>query len=406
MACCTCGAEVHPRNVVWCIIAHRIGALQARGRAASKGQAIRRIYRHISWLSLLSLLIMTLQANSAQRAVMDSAGLQNTIVSALVNHEPIKLRPGVYDLSSTVRLRPADREQAIEGLVIEGAGPGNTVIRWSGPPNQSVFEFAAAKYGVIGGFSVSGRAALADFDFAGHGSSGGMLLENLVFDNPARFSVRAGNPSDDTPVSEFSFHNVYSLKASVAGFQIEGYNSLNFNFYNSGCSHMPVCISNLGSLDAPGAQDGGNFNWFGGSVSDTPSGSGDVHHATFIMTTGNTYNFVGVRVEDSGTLFYSPGPTNASVMINWIGGWYASSKNADPGTRIVDYRAGGSFSSQRSLWASTGGFFFSPQTKSVAFDGDTFRLGWGPRPNQALRQYFSQLPKSVAVHTRDVSEFR
>ena len=269
-----------------------------------------------------------------------------------------------------------------------------------------MFDFEGAKYGRISGFSVSGNKALADLDFAGHGSSGGMLLENLIFDNPARFSVRAGNSSDYTAVSELSFQNVYSEHATVAGFQIEGYNSLNFNFYNSGCAHMPVCVSNLGSLDSPSAQNGGNFNWFGGSVSDTPTEPGNAHNSTFLIATGNSYNFVGVRVEDSGTLFYVPGPTSAAVMINWSGGWYFNAKNADPSTRIIDYRGGGNFASQRSLWASTGSFSFGQQTGAVLFDGDRLRVDWGPRANGTVSQYFSKTDKSVKLHINDASAFK
>ena len=290
----------------------------------------------------------------------DSAALQAQVDEAILTHRPVLLEPRDYNLFSTVTFAPPPGGQAVLGLTVTGLGAGNTILMWYGPSNQSVLVFQGAKFGEISGFMVDGGAALADLDFEGHGSSSGMRVRNLLLVNPAMFSVRAGNPSDLSQVSEMSFDSVYSGNATAAGFQIEGANNLNYNFYNSGCSGEPICVSNDPSIEPlPGSQSGGNFNWYGGSVSSTPLGPGPGRRATFVLAGGVPYNFIGVRVENSATLIATPS-TSAPIQVNWIGGLFVNEMPVNDGSRIINYQAGGGFNSSKSSWGAVGSFYFGP----------------------------------------------
>jgi len=292
------------------------------------------------------------------------------------------------------------------GLTVTGAGAGNTILMWYGPSNQSVLVFEGAKFGEISGFMVDGSAALADLDFAGHGSSSGMRVRNLLLVNPAMFSVRAGNPSDLSQVSEMSFDSVYSGNATAAGFQIEGANSLNYNFYNSGCSGEPICVSNDPSVDpVPGGQSGGNFNWYGGSVSSTPLGPGPGRRATFALAGGVPYNFIGVRVENSGTLITTP-YTSAPIQVNWIGGLFVNEMPVNDGSRIINYQAGGGFQSSKSSWGAVGSFYFGPLTKAAVFTDDLMSVASGRNDaNPTFKAYFAAIPPTVQLRLYNTSGF-
>ncbi|MGD0075049.1 MAG: hypothetical protein ABSD31_12030 [Candidatus Binataceae bacterium] len=336
----------------------------------------------------------------------DAPALQAQIDNAILSHQPVALDARTYNLFSTVVFSPPAGGQAVLGLTLTGAGAGNTTFLWYGPSNQSIFQFQGAKFGEISGFMVDGGAALADLDFEGHGSSSGMRIRNLLLVNPAMFSVRAGNPSDLTEVSEMSFDSVYSANATAAGFQIEGSNNLNFNFNNSGCSSEPICVSNNPAIDpTPGGQTGGNFNWYGGSVSSTPLGRGPGLRATFVLATGVPYNFVGVRVENSGTLIATPA-TSAPVQVNWIGGLFVNEMPANDGSPIINYQAGGGFSSSKSSWGAAGSFHFGPLTKAAVFTDDLMRVAPGRSDaNPSFHSYFAGIPATVPLRLYNSSGF-
>jgi hypothetical protein len=186
----------------------------------------------------------------------DTTAFQAQVNDAIIHHRRIVMQSRVYRLSSSVSFAPRSGK-AVVSMTVEGTGVGNTVVEWTGPPDQSVFVFRGAKLGSVSGIYFKGRPAFADLDFRGNGSSGSMEIAHVYFDNVTRFSVRLGNPKDASQVSEFSFKDVTSNGSTGAGFQIEGNNSLNEEFYNCGCSHEPVCVSNSPVLE-PGAQTGGN----------------------------------------------------------------------------------------------------------------------------------------------------
>jgi len=346
-------------------------------------------------------------ADSAAVLTDDSAALQAQVDEAMQSHKPVILEPRTYNLFSTVTFAPqVPGAQAILGLTLTGAGAGNTLLMWYGPSNQSILVFQGAKFGEISGFMVDGGAALADLDFAGHGSSSGMRVRNLLLVNPATFSVRAGNPADLTEVSEMSFDSVYSAGATAAGFQIEGQNNLNFNFNNSGCSGEPICVSNDPSVEpSPGATTGGNFNWYGGSVSETPLGPGPGRRASFVLAGGVPYNFVGVRVENSATLIATPA-TSAPIQINWIGGLFVNEMPANDGSRIINYQAGGGFQSSKSSWGAVGSFYFGPLTKAAVFTDDLMSVAAGRNDaNPTFAAYFSAIPPTVQLRLYNSSGF-
>jgi len=327
-------------------------------------------------------------------AADDTAALQQQVNAAIASHQAVRLSPRHYTISRTVVFAPVGGRGRLLGLVVEGAGVGTTVISWTGPQNASVFLFKGMFQGVIGRFSISGGPSLADLDFASNGSSGGTQIENVITDNPAKFSVRLGNPSDFGQVSEFSFTSVVTLHARTAGFQIEGQNTLNINFYNSGCGHEPICTSNNAALD-PGTQGGGNFNWFGGSVSFVPYPE-KPGAATFVLAVGGTYNFVGVRLESSSPVLFV-GNSKVKVQVNWIGNWVSGPTNLGP---IIDYNAGGSFYSSRSIWGGKGSFHFGPNTQSAVFAGDSFRVG--PGVNASIKDYFVGAPRAEMLSKPEV----
>ncbi|HTY55367.1 MAG TPA: hypothetical protein VMB26_09205 [Candidatus Binataceae bacterium] len=348
----------------------------------------------------------TFAAEGASVTGDDGPALQSQIEAAIEAHQPVQLEARNYNLFSTVTFAAPAGQQAILGLTVIGAGAGNTTFTWYGPASESMLLFQGAKFGEISGFMVDGSAALADLDFEGHGSSSGMRIRNLLLTNPATFSVRAGNPADLSQVSEMSFDSVYSANATAAGFQIEGANSLNFNFNNSGCSGEPICVSNDPSIEpAPGSQTGGNFNWYGGSVSSTPLGPGPGRRATFVLAGGMPYNFVGVRVENSGTLIATPA-TSAPIQVNWIGGLFVNEMPANDGMPIVSYQAGGGFDSSKSSWGAVGSFYFGPSTKAAVFTDDMMRVASGRNDaNPTLNAYFSRIPSSVQVRLYATSAF-
>ena len=345
-------------------------------------------------------------AESASVTGDDTPEMQSQVQEAIESHQPIRLEGRQYNLFSTVTFAPSAGQQAIMGLTMTGAGAGNTILMWYGPSNQPVMQFQGAKFGEISGFMIDGSAALADLDFAGHGSSSGMRIRNLLLVNPATFSVRAGNPADLTQVSEMSFDSVYSANATAAGFQIEGANSLNFNFYNSGCSSEPICVSNDPSIEPAGAsQTGGNFNWYGGSVSSTPLGTGPGRRATFVLAGGVPYNFTGVRVENSATLIATPS-TSAPIQVNWIGGLFVNEMVANSGQPIINYQAGGGFSSSKSNWGALGSFYFGPSTKAAAFTDDLMRVASGRNDaNPSFKSYFAQISSKVQLRLYNSTGF-
>ncbi len=336
----------------------------------------------------------------------DGPALQLQANIAIASHKPLLLAAMNYNLFTPVTFAPPAGVQSILGLTVAGAGPGNTTLTWRGPSNQSVLIFQGAKFGEISGFMITGSAALADLDFAGHGSSGGMRLRNLLLVNPARFSFRAGNPGDFTQVSEMSFESVYSGGATAAGFQIEGPNNLNYNFYNCGCAGEPICVSNDPSVEPqPGALVGGNFNWYGGSISNTPLGQGPGRRATFVLAGGVAYNFVGVRVENSATLIATPF-TNAPIQVNWVGGLFANEMSANDGSLIINYQAGGSFQSTKSSWGAQGSFYFGPKTRAAVFVDDLMRVASGRHgANPRFSDYFAAVPSSVPLRLYNTSGF-
>lgn len=336
----------------------------------------------------------------------DSPVLQSAINEALSHRHSLLLTQSDYNLFSTVSISPPPGSNSALGVTVVGSGPGNTVLHWYGPANKSVLQFAGAKNGEVKGFSITGNPALADLDFRGAGSSSNMRLENLLFDNPAVFSVRVGNPADKTEVSEYILIQVNSFNATVAGFEIEGANSLNFNFYSCGCSHEPVCVSNDGSRDpAPGGQVGGNFNWFGGSISDTPLGRSSAHNAAFVLAAGVPYNFTGVRVEDTATLLYTPA-SKAPLQVNWIGGLFINEKAANEGAPILEYQAGGSFQSTKSSWGANGAFKFGPNTRAAVFDDDLMAVAANrPDANPSFKDYFAGLPSGTPLRMYNTGGF-
>jgi hypothetical protein len=149
-------------------------------------------------------------------------------------------------------------------------------------------------------------------------------------------------------------------------------------------------------------QAGGNFNFFGGSISDSPPTNTPVTagSATFLLGLGETFNFAGVRVEDSGPLFGTGGPTDTgpesqiAMNINWTGGMYVNCKWPDVSTHIINYDAGGSFFSSGSQWVGQGQFWFGPQTSLVSFAGDVFSVcspgGVGKGKKEDLAGYFGE----------------
>jgi len=328
----------------------------------------------------------------------DTAQLQQDVNAALASHVPVTFAARQYHLSSTIKFAPPPGQGRLEGLAVHGAGAGLTKIVWDGPANQSVFSFTKANFGNIDGFMVTGGAALADLDFAGGGSSAGMQLSSIVTDNKARYSFRFGNPQDLTQVSEYSMRSVFTYNAGVAGFIIEGNNNLNFNFYNCYCSHEPSCVSNDPRPDGA-SQTGGNFNWFGGGASDTPPGNSIPNSATFYLTGVGNYNFVGVRVEDSGTLI-GTSPSTVPMVVNWIGGQYANAKEANRGAKIIDFQSGGSFQSTHSLWQADGKFAFAPSIQAASFDDDILRVGSGPNKSRDLNSCFADNPAGAASKIR------
>ncbi len=336
----------------------------------------------------------------------DGPALQLQANIAIASHKPLTLAAMNYNLFTPVTFAPPAGVQAIIGLTVAGAGPGNTTLTWRGPSNQSVLIFQGAKFGEISGFMIQGGAALADLDFIGHGSSGGMRLRNLLLVNPAMFSFRAGNPSDLTQVSEMSFDSVYSGNATAAGFQIEGPNNLNYNFNNCGCAGEPICVSNDPSIEPqPGALVGGNFNWYGGSVSRTPLGQGPGRRATFVLAGGVAYNFVGVRVENTATLIATT-PYNTPIQVNWVGGFFDNEMSANDGSLIINYQAGGSFQSTKSSWGAQGSFYFGPQTRAAVFEDDLMRVASGrDGANPRFSDYFAMVPSSVPLRLYNTSGF-
>ncbi len=330
----------------------------------------------------------------------DTSALQRQVDAAISMRKPVVLQSRVYRISSSIVVA-SRRANSVLGLTIQGAGVGNTVIVWGGSPEKSVFVIKGAKYGTVAGLYFKGTRALADLDFAGNGSSSNMKISTVYFENPATFSVRLGNPQDFSEVSEFSFESVASANATSAGFEIEGNNSLNENFYNCGCSHEPACVSNSPLLD-PAAQAGGNFNWFGGSVSSTPDRTSDARHATFLLSNGATYNFIGVRVENSSTLFYTSN-SSARVMVNWIGGMWYDWMAEESNNEIIVLADAGSFRSTNSVWMGKGSFYFGPHTISNEFEGDDFRLGkTGQVLNESSRNYFARVPKEAPLRLVDI----
>lgn len=336
----------------------------------------------------------------------DAPVLQSAINEALSHRQSLLLTQTDYNLFSTVTIAPPPGSSSALGVTIVGSGPGNTVLHWYGPSNKSVLQFAGAKNGEVKGFSITGNPALADLDFRGAGSSSNMRLEDLLMDNPAVFSVRAGNPADKTEVSEYTLLQVNSFNATVAGFEIEGANSLNFNFYSCGCSHEPVCVSNDGSRDpTPGGQVGGNFNWFGGSISDTPLGRSSTRNAAFVLAAAVPYNFTGVRVEDTATLFYTPA-SNAPLQINWIGGLFINEQAANSGAPILVYQAGGGFESIKSSWGANGSFKFGPNTRAAVFDDDLMAVAKNrPDANASFKDYFAGLPSGTPLRLANTGGF-
>jgi hypothetical protein len=329
----------------------------------------------------------------------DTAELQDEVNAAIANHQPLALHARTYTISSTISARPPAGTPFLTGFAIRGAGVGNSVIQWAGPANASVFQITAAKSAVIHDFQVTGQPALVDMDFAGGGSSNNVEVDRVVMDNGPDFGVRLGNPNDLTQVSEFSFRNVAIAPAGIAAFQLEGNNTLNINFYNCSCGSAKICVSNDGLLEKrignPPVANGGNFNWFGGSVSDAPLGQTDPDAGTFVLAEGGSYTFSGVRVEDTSTLFNIPGPTGAPVNVMWFGGqMLMGQKPQNQNAKIIKYYAGGSFVSQGSLWAGKGTFDFSGgPAKHVIFEGDGFGVGgfW----NSTMREYFALTPSGL-----------
>ena len=348
----------------------------------------------------------TFSAANAAIIPDDGPALQLQANIAIASHKPLMLAAMNYNLFTPVTFVPPAGAQSILGLTVAGAGPGNTTLTWRGPSNQSVLIFQGAKFGEISGFMIQGGAALADLDFVGHGSSGGMRLRNLLLVNPARFSFRAGNPSDLTQVSEMSFESVYSAGATAAGFQIEGPNNLNYNFYNCGCAGEPICVSNDPSIEPqPGALVGGNFNWYGGSVSGTPLGPGPGRRATFVLAGGVAYNFFGVRVENSATLIATPF-TSAPIQVNWVGGFFDNEMSTNDGSLIINYQAGGSFQSTKSSWGAQGSFYFGPSTRAAVFEDDLMRVASGrDGANPKFSDYFAAVPSSVPLRLYNTSGF-
>ncbi len=336
----------------------------------------------------------------------DGPALQAQANIAIASHKPILLAAMNYNLFTPVTFAPPAGVQAVIGLTVTGAGPGNTTLTWWGPSNQSVLTFQGAKFGEISGFMITGSAALADLDFAGHGSSGGMRLRNLLLVNPAMFSFRAGNPSDLTQVSEMSFESVYSSGATAAGFQIEGPNNLNYNFYNCGCAGEPICVSNDPSIEPqPGALVGGNFNWYGGSVSGTPLGHVSGRPSTSGLASRASYNFVGVRVEKTATLIATT-TLNAPIQVNWVGGFFDNEMKANDGALIINYQAGGSFQSTKASWGANGSFYFGPKTKAAVFEDDLMRVASGrDGANPRFSDYFATVPSSVPLRLYNTSGF-
>jgi hypothetical protein len=211
----------------------------------------------------------------------DTVELQDEVNAAIANHQPLALQARTYTISSTISARPPAGTPFLTGFAIRGAGVGNSVIRWAGPAGASVLQITAAKSGAFQDFQITGQPALVDMDFAGGGSSNKVEVDRVVMDNGPDFGVRLGNPNDLTQVSEFSFRNVAIAPAAIAAFQLEGNNTLNINFYNCSCGDAKICVSNNGLLEKrignALAENGGNFNWFGGSVSDAPLGQSRGH---------------------------------------------------------------------------------------------------------------------------------
>jgi hypothetical protein len=329
----------------------------------------------------ITLLAICMGSSLQQAFADDTAALQQQVNTAIASGQSVRLSPRQYTISRTIAFAPAGGRGRVQGLTVEGAGVGKTVISWIGPPDASIFLFKGMFQGLIRGFSMAGRPSLASLDFASNGSSGSTQIENVVIGNPAKFSVRLGNPTDYGQVSEFSFSSVATSSARTAGFQIEGGNTLNINFYNSSCGQEPICTSNSAALDPP-TQSGGNFNWFGGSVSYVPSGNSPTGAAVFVLASGGTYNFVGVRLDMSTPVLFV-GNSAAKVQVNWIGNTVINSNGNGP---IVNYNAGGSFYSQASMWGARGSFQFGPRTQSAVFAGDTFRVATGF--NTSIKDYF------------------
>ncbi len=336
----------------------------------------------------------------------DTADFQSMVNNAIAANQPIILPAGNIALSSTIYFNANPDTDLwppfLGGLVFEGAGPGRTNIVWNGPPGESIFQFCHLKAARIGNFGINGAPALADLDFQGCGSSSGNVLENIINGNAPKYGVRLGTPPDMTQVSETTLRQIWISYATAAAFQLNGQNTLNTNFYNSGCAGDAVCVSTSTLTDPGAVQAGGNFNFFGGSISDSPPTNTPVTagSATFLLGLGEAFNFVGVRVEDSGPLFGTGGPTETgpesqiAMNINWTGGIYINCRWPDVSTRIINYNAGGSFSSIGSLWIASGQFWFGGQTSLVSFAGDTFSVcgpgGVGKGKKEDLEGYFGE----------------
>jgi hypothetical protein len=116
-----------------------------------------------------------------------------------------------------------------------------------------------------------------------------------------------------------------------------------------------------------------------------------------LLSGGATYNFVGVRVENSSTLV-STSNSNVKIMVNWIGGmWYDWAKES--GSNYIAFLPdGGSFHSVGSIWMAKGSFYFGPRSISNTFEGDAFRVETAAQVlNQTPEAYFERVPKGVPL---------
>jgi hypothetical protein len=117
------------------------------------------------------------------------------------------------------------------------------------------------------------------------------------------------------------------------------------------------------------------------------------------------YNFIGVRVENSGTLITTP-YTSAPIQVNWIGGLFVNEMPVNDGSRIINYQAGGGFQSSKSSWGAVGSFYFGPLTKAAVFTDDLMSVASGRNDaNPTFKAYFAAIPPTVQLRLYNTSGF-